>query len=510
MTQPLPDQLLSRLGDFVASQIGLHFPQERWPDLERGIRAAARQLEEPDAESCARRLLSRPLTNSEVEILASELTVGETYFFRDKRCFEILDERVLSELIGARHEAERPLRVWSAGCCTGEEPYSIAIFLDRAVPKARRWDITILGTDINPHFIRKADEGVFGEWSFRGAPPWLKESYFTETTAQRFRILPRIREMVTFACLNLAQDGYPSLFSNANTIDLIFCRNVLMYFAPNQVRKVIQNFHRALVDSGWLIVSPTDPPSELFVPLIPERSEGGRFYRKTEKQLASSTSFSPSGTPSTFRSEAETIEPAPIPVRSHQTAQESAQSVRSAARPTQTASIEEALYREALALFEQGLYAEAVQKLDPNRARYQAAGKTHALLARAYANLGSLSEARRWAERALATDKLNSALHYMRAVIVHEQGATEEALLSLKRAVYLEPDFVLAHFALANHALRERHFNKADKHFANALALLARYQPDAVLPDSDGLAAGRLKELIESTISLERRNDRRS
>ena len=507
MTQPLPDQLLSRLGDFVASQIGLHFPRERWPDLERGIRAAARQLEEPDAESCARRLLSRPLTKSEVEILASELTVGETYFFRDKRCFEILDERVLSELIGARHEAERPLRVWSAGCCTGEEPYSIAIFLDRAVPKARRWDITILGTDINPHFIRKADEGVFGEWSFRGAPPWLKESYFTETTAQRFRILPRIREMVTFACLNLAQDGYPSLFSNANTIDLIFCRNVLMYFAPNQVRKVIQNFHRALVDSGWLIVSPTDPPSELFLPLIPERSEGGRFYRKTEKQPPLSTILCPSETPGTTRFEAQTSESAPIFVHPLAAAQQSEEPVWSAAQGTQTTSIEPALYGESLTLFEQGLYAETVQKLKSNSAHCQAAAGTSALLARAYANLGNLAEARRWVEKALAADKLNSSLHYLRALIVQEQGATEEALLSLKRAIYLEPDFVLAHFALANHALRERHFDKASKHFANALALLARYQPDAVLPDSDGLAAGRLKELIESTVSIERRYD---
>jgi chemotaxis protein methyltransferase CheR len=77
----------------------------------------------------------------------------------------------------------------------------------------------------------------------------------------------------------------------------------------------------------------------------------------------------------------------------------------------------------------------------------------------------------------------------------------------VKRAIYLEPDFVLAHFALANHALRERHFTKTSKHFTNALALLARFQPEAVLPNSDGLAAGRLKELIESTMSIERRYD---
>jgi chemotaxis protein methyltransferase CheR len=497
MTQPISKQILSELSEIVANQIGLHFPRERWPDLERGVRAAARQLGEPDAESCMRGLLLRPLTRSQIEILASELTVGETYFFRDKRCFEILSELVLPEWIRARRETERPLRIWSAGCCTGEEPYSIAISLDRAVPDAR--DITILGTDINPSFIHKAGEGVFGEWSFRGAPPWLKESYFTEVASHRFKILPRIREMVTFACLNLAEDVYPSLFNNTNAVDLIFCRNVLMYFAPNQIRRVIQHFHRALVDSGWLIVSPTDPSSELFLPLVPERSEGARFYRKTKKQpLASATSI-PVGSPSTFCFEAETIESAPNFVHSLAAAQQSV------AERTQTPNLEPVHYEEALALFEQGLYAEAVHKLKSDSAHCQAPAETSTLMARAYANLGNLAEARRWLEKSLAADKANSSLHYLRAVIVQEQGATAEALLSLKHAIYFEPDFVLAHFALANHALRERHFNKADKHFTNVLALLARYQPDAVLPNSDGLSAGGLKELIESTMSIERR-----
>ena len=316
--------------------------------------------------------------------------------------------------------------------------------------------------------------------------------------------------MVTFAYLNLAEDVYPSLFNDTNAIDLIFCRNVLMYFAPEQIRKVIQNFHRALVDSGWLIVSPTESSSELFLPLVPERSAGTPFYRKTEKQPPISAILFPGETPGTSRFEPQKTESAPIFVHSLAAAEQSEQLVVSGAQRTETPSIEPAFYREALALFEQGLYAEAVQKLKFNFAYCQAAPETFTLLARAYANLGNLAEARRWVEKALAAEKLNSSLHYMRAVIVHEQGATEEALLSLKRAIYLEPDFVLAHFALANHALRERQFNKADKHFANAMALLARYQPDAVLPDSDGLAAGRLRELIESTMSIERQYDWRS
>jgi chemotaxis protein methyltransferase CheR len=238
--------------------------------------------------------------------------------------------------------------------------------------------------------------------------------------------------------------------------------------------------------------------------LVPERSEGARFYRKTEKPLAPAPSL-PVGAPSTFCFEAETIESAPNFVHSLAAAQQSEHSVWSVAERTQTPNLEPVHYEEALALFEQGLYAEAVHKLKSDSAHCEAPVETSTLLARAYANLGNLAEARRWLEKSLAADKANSSLHYLRAVIVQEQGATAEALLSLKHAIYFEPDFVLAHFALANHALRERHFSKADKHFTNALALLARYQPDAVLPNSDGLSAGGLKELIESTMSIERR-----
>src|SRR6266481_3808172 len=121
MAQGFSDQLLSQLSDFVARQMGLHFPRERWGDLERGIRSAAPEFDAPDAGSCAQRLLSAPLARNQIEMLASALTVGETYFFRDQRCFEALGERVLPDLVRQRQGGERRLRVWSAGCATGEE-----------------------------------------------------------------------------------------------------------------------------------------------------------------------------------------------------------------------------------------------------------------------------------------------------------------------------------------------------------------------------------------------------
>lgn len=160
----LPDALLSRLSDFLEAQMGLHFPRARWRDLERGIAAASRESGYAQAEAYIQWLLSAPLTRTQIEGLASHLTVGETYFFREKRSLDILEQQILPELLRARAQTEKHLRIWSAGCCTGEEPYSIAMLLDRLIPDSENWNLTILATDINPRFLRKAVQGIYGTW----------------------------------------------------------------------------------------------------------------------------------------------------------------------------------------------------------------------------------------------------------------------------------------------------------------------------------------------------------
>ena len=119
----LTDSLLSRLSDFLALQMGLHFPRERWRDLERGIAAASREAGYAQVEDFIHWLLAAPLTRTQIEGLASHLTVGETYFFREKISLDILEQQILPQLLRARAQTGKHLRIWSAGCCSGEEPY---------------------------------------------------------------------------------------------------------------------------------------------------------------------------------------------------------------------------------------------------------------------------------------------------------------------------------------------------------------------------------------------------
>lgn len=262
--------------------MGLRFPKERWRDLERGIRSAAPEFGFKDTPSCIHWLLSAPLTKSQIEILASHLTIGETYFFRDKKVFEILEQHILPEFLRLRQASEKRLRIWSAGCCTGEEPYSIAILLSQIIPEWKDWNITILATDINPCFFQKASGGVYNEWSFRETPLWIKERYFERREDGCFEILPFIRKMVTFSYLNLAEDTYPSPFNNTNAMDLIFCRNVLMYFDTEHEKNVIQNLYRSLVEGGWLIVSPSETSHLLFSQFVTVNFPEVVIYKKDD------------------------------------------------------------------------------------------------------------------------------------------------------------------------------------------------------------------------------------
>jgi chemotaxis protein methyltransferase CheR len=468
MRPTFPHPLLARLSELLAARTGLHFPTERWGDLERGIAAAAPSFGMPDAKSCAHWLLSAHLTRSQIEVLASHLTVGETYFFRDERSFEVLEQHIFPELLHARASGERRLRIWSAGCCTGEEAYSIAMLVDWLIPHPSDWNVSILATDINPAFLRKAAEGVYGEWSFRGTPAWIRERYFKQGTNSRFELQPLMRKQVTFFYLNLADDVYPSLTNNTNAMDVIFCRNVLMYFSAAQAKKVIENLYRSLVDGGWLIVSPVETSNSLFSRFTAVDFAGVVLYRKLSKAQSATvaspcSATAPHAPPEAWSVESPVVDAAP------------------AALPDAVCSLVQPVAQpsEAIAI-----------EVDASAAP--------SCTARLCANQGKLAEAAQWCEKAIAADKLNPANQYLLATIQQELGQGDAAAQSLMRAIYIDPDFVLAHFALGNLCLSQSRRRDAERHFDNALAVLQAHPHDEPLPESEGLTAGRLAEIITS------------
>ncbi|MDP2138888.1 MAG: CheR family methyltransferase, partial [Candidatus Didemnitutus sp.] len=375
------------------------------------------------------------------------------------------------------------------------------------LPDLADWHVTILATDINARFLRKAVAGSYGEWSFRDAPEGLRERYFNRSSDGRHVVAPEIKAMVTFGHLNLVEDVYPSLATDTNAMDVILCRNVLMYFSPEQIRRVIGKFRHALLDGGWLLVSPSEASQELFSRFATRNFPGVILYQKSDAHVGgaglqsavSPISNRPGADPgwnSELGESSADWKPA-----TPQTASLRSESPRP--EPSAPAQTRPTPYAVAGALYEQGRYDEAADTLLASLAGHTPESPVFSLLARALANQGRLAEALTWCDRWIAADKLDSAAHYLRAVVLLEQGGPEEARRSLQRAVYLRHDFVLAHFALGNLARGGGKAGEAGRHFGNARQLLARLQPDDPLPESDGLTAGRLLETITALTALE-------
>lgn len=481
----VPHPLLSQLSELLSVRMGLYYPEKRWADLERGITAAAPALGVGSPETCVRQLLSTTWTRRQIEILASYLTVGETYFFREKNNFTILEEHIFPELLRTCAYSNRQLRIWSAGCCTGEEPYSIAMLLDRLIGHSGEWNATILATDINPVFLQKAAEGLYSEWSFRETPTWIKERYFKRRKKGHFEILPHIRKRVTFSYLNLAEDTYPSLTNNTSAMDVIFCRNVLMYFSPEWVQKIGQNFHRSLVNGGWLIVSPVEVSNHLFPQFKATPFPGTILYQKAKNQESQRSMIEYSAS--------------------------MADPLSNASRVRAPALAQASFFQDKEISFSMnGIQAEAssavmnppaqsaeARHIEITPERHEDLDKL-CRTAHYHANLGELAEAVKWCEKAIAANKLYPAAHYLLATIHQELGQVEIAAQSLMRTLYLDPDFVLAHFALGNLCLSQGRRHEAERHFDNALALLHSLPHDELPLEASGLTAGRLTEIIVS------------
>jgi chemotaxis protein methyltransferase CheR len=296
--------------------------------------------------------------------------------------------------------------------------------------------------------------------------------------------------------VNLVEDVYPSLATDTNAMDVIFCRNVLMYFTPAQTRKVIGNLHHALIDGGWLVVSPSEASHALFPQFVTRNFPGVILYQKNDAEFRANQIWAPRP----LGEARESVAPAremPLPWALPATMgrlPESPPALRPEKPPLEDAR--PLPYAVAASLYEQGRYAEAADTLLTSFGGHTPEPEAFSLLTRALANQGRLADALTWCGRWIAADKLDAAAHYLRAVVLLEHGQDDEARRSLQRALYLDPKFALAHFALGNLARNRGKHDEASKHFANTLHLLRRLEPHDVLPESDGLTAGRLMETL--------------
>lgn len=263
------DKLIAKIDEARGLDLGLY----RRAYLERRIAARLRVVGLHSYRQYADLLDADP---REYEQLIDTLTINVTDFFRDKVVWDVVRRRVMPQLIAAKTEARsRNIRVWSAGCATGEEPYSLAMsLLDALGDKAADFSVSITATDLDPEALAKAERGVFRKERLRRIPSAYQVRFTKSIDADTFEVLPEVRRLVRFQRL--------SLFDPAplRAIDMVFCRNVFIYFDHQQQGRVLDNFLTALTYGGYLVLG----RSEKLQPAASKRFDvvdgKERIYRK--------------------------------------------------------------------------------------------------------------------------------------------------------------------------------------------------------------------------------------
>ncbi|GBC84692.1 Chemotaxis protein methyltransferase Cher2 [bacterium HR11] len=250
----LSDDLFYAFVDLIYRQTGIRFDKESRFVLQRRLVHRMRALGLPSLERYYYHLLYHPDREREMDQLIDLVTTHETYFFREKRQLRCFVEEIVPLLVQERRaEPARVLRIWSAGCSTGEEPYSIAMLL-RGLPVLTGWQLFIFASDISSRALQVARQGIYGSGSFRDMEPEYEayvRQYFEPTPDGRLRIRDEIRQMVLFGRVNLLDSSSLALYG---WLDVIFCRNVLIYFDTEAKKRAIQNFYERLRPGGFLLL----------------------------------------------------------------------------------------------------------------------------------------------------------------------------------------------------------------------------------------------------------------
>jgi chemotaxis protein methyltransferase CheR len=250
----LTDHELSEIRMLIEERTGIHFDESRERFLSTRVRE---HMHERGYTRVTELLRAVRKTNVEYDSLLERMLTQETSFFRYPAVYEAFEKRVLPEIhVSKFWKNPRTLRVWSAGCSTGEEPYSIAITIADSLSFADAWNVEILATDVGKLALKTAEKGIYSGRSLSGVNEKQLAAHFTKVE-NKFHVKPRLKKMISFAPMNLAAPVY------VGRMDLIFCMNVLIYFTEERRHSLVQRFYEALEPGGYLFLGHSESISKM-------------------------------------------------------------------------------------------------------------------------------------------------------------------------------------------------------------------------------------------------------
>lgn len=470
--------------DYLIKHSGLNFDRHNIKILERGLGRRMATLRIASCSEYYHYLTRKTGCRHELQKLLQLLTVGESFFFRQQGHFTSLMETVLPEIM--KRGGNNRIRLLSAGCSSGEEPYSMAMSVMEAVPDWKRHDIRILGADINNHSLMRALEGGYSSWKIRGTGKRFLDKYF-HRIGESHVVNDDVKTLVDFAHLDLCTVHSSSHQLMAESFDVIFCRNVLIYFPLETIKSVVASFAEALKPGGYLFLGYSETLahfSSRFERLI---ENGVVYYRKRDVQRPSIEKTEPAlslaGNKDALRIPLQ-LPPAPAPCS------------------LQDGKNIDLLYKEALARKHERAYASAENLFRQVLDRKADHIETIVGEAMILASCGRFHESLQRCDRVLQIDDLLPEAYYVRGFAYDRTGRSSEAIDEYRKAILLKMDFIMPHYRLGILYSRSGQHGNGKRSLKNSLKLLEQVEPNGIIPFSGGATRELFIEQIRHEISM--------
>ncbi len=489
LSKDLGPEEFGRFRDWIHRHAGIFLEDQKADPLRISLVARATRHGFTDFDEYYRLLVN---DEAEFKELLNLITINETSFFRFPAQFEAFANSIIPEIVQSKPTGSKQFRVWSAGCSTGEEPYTIAMTLLESGLAAQGYRTEVLGTDVSTQALGKAKHAVYPTKSVANLTGDVVERYFDQVKGG-VKVSHHVRDVVDFQYHNLIKEPYPLVLMG--NWDVIFCRNVTIYFRLESTRRVVQNFFDSLNPGGYLFIGHSETLASISDQFEPVHTNEVFLYRKPHPRRLytfdeiltrrTETEHAEQAAASAERRRHARRPGAVDPTRERRRAVREATAAQMGDPATvaqaeddtgvpfvDAASLAAEAIEEVYALVEAG-DAPRAQKAGKELARL-APNDAQAQLADAFASAegGDLDEAVAAAARALEIDPLVAPARYILGVISQRRGRGAEAIEEFKRTLYIDRDFVLAHFNLANLYRSRGSMDDARREYENTLASL--------------------------------------
>ena len=444
-------QIDNNILSFFTNRFGFHFDEDKKNHLKYLLNNRKKKIGLINDKEYLKFICSHG-GKDECQYLINAFTVGETYFFRNKYQWKALKSKIFPEIIKRKlNNNDLSLRIWSAGCSTGEESYSLAIIITEIISYYQSWKIEILATDLNESSLDYAKKGVYTENAFRDTPDNIKNKYFSKRRG-KYKIQSSFKKMITFEQLNLISNtGYPKHYAS---FDIIFCRNVLIYFSNEIAKKTLRYMYNALNNDGYIFLGHTEGLIAKDFNLKPLSFENSIIYQKQDVKFSQFQ-------PETFKKnfiEQEKIIKQRIPAKPQKNNHKSETPSKSDLNNT---------YDSALQLFNLGKIDDAqkmLNKHNENQSLYSLL-----LVGLIYIQKKDIHAAQVILKETQLIYDLTPETHMFGARIHEAENKISEAITGCHNAIFLDQSFFYPHFRLGEIYRKLGEQGKMKRSFNNAL-----------------------------------------